>query len=207
VIQILGDKFPCTLVAQKIDLPEYQGEPDEISIRKCQEAARQVLASHMSCACASCPGGSWGLHVLVLQVQGPVLVEDTCLCFNALGGLPGPYIKWFLEKLKPEGLHQLLAGFQDKSAYALCTFALSTGDPSEPVRLFRGRTSGRIVVPRGCRDFGWDPCFQPDGYEQTYAEMPKAEKNTISHRFQALLELQEYFGNLTPLGASDDHSG
>ncbi|KAF6088159.1 inosine triphosphatase [Phyllostomus discolor] len=75
--------------------------------------------------------------------------------------------KWFLEKLKPEGLHQLLAGFEDKSAYALCTFAFSTGDASEPVRLFRGRTSGRIVVPRGCRDFGWDPCFQPDGYEQT----------------------------------------
>uniref|UniRef100_F7AJ54 Inosine triphosphatase n=1 Tax=Equus caballus TaxID=9796 RepID=F7AJ54_HORSE len=141
------------------------------------------------------------------QVQGPVLVEDTCLCFNALGGLPGPYIKWFLEKLKPEGLHQLLAGFEDKSAYALCTFALSTGDPSQPVRLFRGRTSGRIVVPRGCRDFGWDPCFQPDGYEQTYAEMPKAEKNTISHRFRALLELQKYFGSLTPPGDSDDGQG
>lgn len=29
---------------------------------------------------------------LLLQVQGPVLVEDTCLCFNALGGLPGPYM-------------------------------------------------------------------------------------------------------------------
>lgn len=159
------------MVAQKIDLPEYQGEPDEISIQKCQEAARQV--------------------------QGPVLVEDTCLCYNALGGLPGPYIKWFLEKLKPEGLHQLLAGFEDKSAYALCTFALSTGDPSQPVRLFRGRTSGQIVAPRGCRDFGWDPCFQPDGYEQTYAEMPKAEKNAVSHRFRALLELQEYFGSLT----------
>uniref|UniRef100_A0A3Q2H414 Inosine triphosphate pyrophosphatase n=1 Tax=Equus caballus TaxID=9796 RepID=A0A3Q2H414_HORSE len=162
-------------------VPEYQGEPDEISTQKCQEAARQV--------------------------QGPVLVEDTCLCFNALGGLPGPYIKWFLEKLKPEGLHQLLAGFEDKSAYALCTFALSTGDPSQPVRLFRGRTSGRIVVPRGCRDFGWDPCFQPDGYEQTYAEMPKAEKNTISHRFRALLELQKYFGSLTPPGDSDDGQG
>uniref|UniRef100_A0A8C0SBI8 Inosine triphosphatase n=1 Tax=Canis lupus familiaris TaxID=9615 RepID=A0A8C0SBI8_CANLF len=107
--------------------------------------------------------------------------------------------KWFLEKLKPEGLHQLLAGFEDKSAYALCTFAFSTGDPSEPVRLFRGQTSGRIVVPRGCRDFGWDPCFQPDGYEQTYAEMPKAKKNAISHRFRALLELQKYFGSLTPL--------
>lgn len=33
-----------------------------------------------------------GLCVLVLQVQGPVLVEDTCLCFNAFGGLPGPYM-------------------------------------------------------------------------------------------------------------------
>ncbi|XP_008701518.1 inosine triphosphate pyrophosphatase isoform X1 [Ursus maritimus] len=162
-------------------VPEYQGEPDEISIQKCQEAARQV--------------------------QGPVLVEDTCLCFNALGGLPGPYIKWFLEKLKPEGLYQLLAGFEDKSAYALCTFALSTGDPTEPVCLFRGRTSGRIVVPRGCRDFGWDPCFQPDGYEQTYAEMPKAEKNAISHRFRALLELQKYFGSLAPLTAGDDRPG
>ncbi|KAF6284414.1 inosine triphosphatase [Rhinolophus ferrumequinum] len=104
------------------------------------------------------------------------------------------------------GLHQLLAGFEDKSAYALCTFALSTGDPSEPVRLFRGRTSGQIVVPRGCRDFGWDPCFQPDGYEQTYAEMPKAEKNAISHRFRALRELQEYFGGLTPR-TGDEHAG
>uniref|UniRef100_A0A8C6H594 Inosine triphosphate pyrophosphatase n=1 Tax=Mus spicilegus TaxID=10103 RepID=A0A8C6H594_MUSSI len=175
VIQILGDNFPCTLEAQKIDLPEYQGEPDEISIQKCQEAARQV--------------------------QGPVLVEDTCLCFNALGGLPGPYIKWFLQKLKPEGLHQLLAGFEDKSAYALCTFALSTGDPSQPVLLFRGQTSGQIVMPRGSRDFGWDPCFQPDGYEQTYAEMPKSEKNTISHRFRALHKLQEYFS--VAAGAGD----
>ncbi|XP_076195889.1 inosine triphosphate pyrophosphatase isoform X2 [Aptenodytes patagonicus] len=77
VTQILGDSSPYTLVAKKIDLPEYQGEPDEISVQKCREAARQV--------------------------QGPVIVEDTCLCFNALGGLPGPYIKWFLEKLKPEG--------------------------------------------------------------------------------------------------------
>ncbi|TMS20731.1 Inosine triphosphate pyrophosphatase [Larimichthys crocea] len=89
VIQILGDKFPHKLVSRKIDLPEYQGEPDEISIHKCKEAARQV--------------------------DGPVIVEDTCLCFKALGGLPGPYIKWFLDKLKPEGLHKLLAGFEDKS--------------------------------------------------------------------------------------------
>lgn len=33
----------------------------------------------------------------VKEVQGPTITEDTALCFNALGGLPGVYIKWFLE--------------------------------------------------------------------------------------------------------------
>lgn len=40
-----------------------------------------------------------------------------------------------------------------------------------------------------------------------YAEMPKAEKNAISHRFRALLELQKYFGSLAPLTAGDDRPG
>ena len=39
----------------------------------------------------------------------PTLVEDTSLCFNAMGGLPGPYIKWFLEKLGHDGLNRMLA--------------------------------------------------------------------------------------------------
>ena len=47
-------------------MPEYQGEPDEVSISKCKEAAAVL--------------------------KGPVLIEDTCLGFNALGGLPGPYM-------------------------------------------------------------------------------------------------------------------
>lgn len=44
------------------------------------------------------------------QIGGPVMVEDTSLCYNALGGLPGVYIKWFLEKLGHDGLNKLLAG-------------------------------------------------------------------------------------------------
>uniref|UniRef100_A0A4W3JQ08 Inosine triphosphate pyrophosphatase n=1 Tax=Callorhinchus milii TaxID=7868 RepID=A0A4W3JQ08_CALMI len=169
VVQILGDKFPFKLISKKIELPEYQGEPDEISIKKCQEAATQI--------------------------QGPVIVEDTCLCFNALHGLPGPYIKWFLEKLQPEGLYKMLAGFEDKSAYALCTFAYSTGNPNDPVQLFRGKTPGKIVEPRGPRDFGWDPCFQPDDFDQTFAEMPKTVKNSISH---LLTQLNEVCSSLFP---------
>ena len=57
------------------------------------------------------------------------MVEDTSLCFNAYGGLPGPYIKWFLKNLGHEGLNKMLAGFEDKSAYAQCIFAYSPGGP------------------------------------------------------------------------------
>lgn len=55
------------------------------------------------------------------------MVEDTSLCFNACGGLPGPYIKWFLAKLGHDGLNRMLVGFEDKTAYAQCIFAFTPG--------------------------------------------------------------------------------
>lgn len=61
------------------------------------------------------------------QVGGAVMVEDTSLCFNACGGLPGPYIKWFLAKLGHDGLNRMLVGFEDKTAYAQCIFAFTPG--------------------------------------------------------------------------------
>jgi inosine triphosphate pyrophosphatase len=67
-----------------------------------------------------------------------VITEDTCLCFEALQGLPGPYIKWFLSKLGHAGLNNLLAAYEDKSAYALCIFAY--GAPGQEPILFEGRT-------------------------------------------------------------------
>jgi len=166
-IAILGEDFPFEIVNQAIDLPEFQGEPDDISRDKCWAAAEIV--------------------------QGPVIVEDTCLCFTALGGLPGPYIKWFLQKLGPAGLNRLLSGWDDKSAYALCTIAYSTGDTADPVLLFQGRVEGKIVEPRGSAEFGWDPCFQPNGQTQTFGEMSAAVKNSMSHRTKALQALKAHF--------------
>eukprot|EP01026_Neomeris_dumetosa_P012960 TRINITY_DN14504_c0_g1_i2.p3 TRINITY_DN14504_c0_g1~~TRINITY_DN14504_c0_g1_i2.p3 ORF type:complete len:126 (-),score=12.23 TRINITY_DN14504_c0_g1_i2:194-571(-) len=119
------------------------------------------------------------------------MVEDTCLCYNALKGLPGPYIKWFLDKTGHDGLVRILHGFEDKTAYAQCIFAYCEGPNFEP-QIFVGRTEGRIVSARGPKDFGWDPIFQPDGFELTYAEMEKATKNQISHRFKALEKLKEF---------------
>jgi len=161
------EKVPFEVTSQKVDLPELQGaSPQEIAREKCKLAAQTV--------------------------NGPVMVEDTCLCYNALQGLPGPYIKWFLDKLGHDGLNKLLAGYEDKSAYALCIFALSAGNGCEP-RLFEGRTDGRIVAARGPTDFGWDPVFEPmEGSGKTFAEMEKVDKNAISHRGRALGALRSW---------------
>ncbi|KAM7485499.1 hypothetical protein LguiA_001508 [Lonicera macranthoides] len=209
---ILGQSIPFQSL--KLDLPELQGEPGDISKEKARLAAKEV--------------------------NGPVLVEDTCLCFNALKGLPGPYIKWFLQKIGHEGLNNLLMAYEDKSAYALCVFSLALGPNEEPLtflgktpltglqpkveiqnraglspnrsyeavpgcnkvhgssncaRANNGQSLGKIVQPRGPNDFGWDPIFQPDGYDQTYAEMPKEEKNKISHRSRALALVKSHFAD------------
>jgi len=120
------------------------------------------------------------------------MCEDTLLCFNALGGLPGPYIKWFLEKCGHDGLNNMITAYDDKSAYAQCMFAVSAG-PGAEVRIFDGRTHGKIVPARGPLDFGWDPVFEPDESNgKTYAEMEKQDKNAISHRFRALNQLREW---------------
>ncbi|KAJ1468302.1 inosine triphosphate pyrophosphatase-like protein, partial [Baffinella frigidus] len=96
----------------------------------------------------------------------------------------GVYIKWFLDGIGHQGLNNMLVAYPDKSAYALTVFAYSSGKGAEPV-VFVGRTEGKIVPARGPLDFGWDPIFQPDGFDQTYAEMDKDAKNAISHRFRA----------------------
>ncbi|KAL8658656.1 MAG: hypothetical protein Q9202_007497 [Teloschistes flavicans] len=158
---ILGGIIP--LKSCSLELVEIQGTIEEISKDKCSKAAAAV--------------------------GGPVLVEDTCLCFNALKGLPGPYIKWFLQALGHQGLNDLLAAYEDKSAQAVCTFAYCEGSGHNPL-IFDGRVTGKIVPPRGPLDFGWDPIFEYMG--ETYAEMDKTKKNGLSHRFLALTKLRDW---------------
>ncbi|CAF1486737.1 unnamed protein product [Adineta steineri] len=166
----LADVLP-NLPSQDVDLPEYQGEPEDISKEKAKIAAQCI--------------------------NGPVLVEDTSLCFNALHGLPGPYIKWFTDKLGYDGLNNLLAAYDDKTAYAQCVFAFCAGPTYEPIT-FTGRCPGRIVPARGPNTFGWTAIFQPDNEQgqpgdKTFAEMDKTIKNQISHRSQSLKLVKDYF--------------
>lgn len=66
----------------------------------------------------------------------------------------------------PSGLNTLLEGFPTKAAYALCTFAYCAGPGQEPV-LFEGQTEGKIVPPRGPKNFGWDPIFEAEDTGKT----------------------------------------
>ena len=153
------------IVNQKLELPELQGEPEFVAREKCR------LASN--------------------EIQGPVLSEDTSLCFNALGGLPGVYIKWFFKRLGLIGLNNLLEAYEDKSAYAQCIFAYSSEPGSEPI-LFIGRCHGTIIKQRGENGFGFDPIFLPDGETETFAELSTVKKNIISHRAKALQKVKEF---------------
>jgi inosine triphosphate pyrophosphatase len=89
-------------------------------------------------------------------------------------------------------LNNLLLAYEDKTAYAQCIFAFSSGPEDDNPKVFIGRTEGRIVPARGPTDFGWDPVFQPDGFDLTYAEMDRVTKNAISHRYRSLEQLKSY---------------
>ncbi|KAJ7026704.1 inosine triphosphate pyrophosphatase-like protein [Mycena alexandri] len=160
---------PIEIASRALDIPEIQGSTQEVAIDKCRRAAELL--------------------------GGPCITEDTALCFEALKGLPGPYIKYFLADLGHEGLNSLLVGFPTKAAWALCTFAYSAGPGSDPI-LFEGRTDGSIVRARGPGVFGWDAVFEPAGTGLTYAEMPADQKNKLSHRYKALEKLREYLHSL-----------
>ena len=64
----------------------------------------------------------------------------------------------------------MVQNFDDKTAYAQCTFAFCEGPEAEP-QIFVGKCQGEIVEPRGENMFGWDPVFQPEGFKQTFAEI------------------------------------
>ena len=130
---------------------------------------------------------------------GPCLVEDTSLNFHALGDMPGPYIKWFQERLKSEGLYKILTAYEDKSATAVCTLAFCPAPHADPV-LFTGKVEGMIVAPQEGGGFGWDSIFVPKGESRTFSVLSTDEKNGLSHRGSAVRQWSKWLAvNREPL--------
>lgn len=96
-------------------------------------------------------------------LKRPVLIEDTSSGFNALNGLPGPFMKYFLQmEDAQEKMCRMLDAFDDRSAYATAVYAYFDGTKLE---IFVGRLDGVIADhPRGDGGFGWDSIFEPEGY-------------------------------------------
>jgi XTP/dITP diphosphohydrolase len=147
-----------------------------------------------------------------LQAQGSrvfVLADDSGLEVDALAGAPGVHSARFaamdLGKAgnSPDAANnaKLLRLLQDvlpdkRTGRFRCVLALAEVAPPGrcgPPHLFEGTCEGRIgFAPRGQGGFGYDPLFVPDGYEQTFAELGEAVKNTLSHRARALRQLRAY---------------
>ncbi|MGD1147349.1 MAG: non-canonical purine NTP pyrophosphatase [Thermoanaerobaculaceae bacterium] len=119
----------------------------------------------------------------------PVLVEDTSLELQALGGFPGPLVRWLLEAAGPAAIPRMLDGLHDRSARARCAAVVFDGTREW---FGVGEVAGAIVSePRGQGGFGWDVVFAPDwAGGRTYAELPPDEKNARSHRRLALEALR-----------------
>jgi non-canonical purine NTP pyrophosphatase (RdgB/HAM1 family) len=118
-------------------------------------------------------------------VQSPVVVEDVSAELEALNGLPGPFIKFFNERLGKEALYKLAGESRVK---IVCSMGYYDGTDEYIVD---GVTEGHIVAPRDGEGFGFDFVLIPDGYDKTMSELGLAVKNTISHRYKAAVLLSE----------------
>ncbi len=127
----------------------------------------------------------------------PALADDSGLAVAALGGDPGIYsARWagpdkdFARAM--EKVEQALTESRsaDRTAHFICVLALAW--PDGHCEEFEGRVHGALVwPPRGENGFGYDPIFQPDGYDITFGEMEPSEKHAMTHRAAAFSRLTD----------------
>jgi inosine triphosphate pyrophosphatase len=128
------------------------------------------------------------------RLQHPVLVEDVSLEFAALGRLPGPFIKWFLEDAGSEKLCQMLNGFTDRTATARICYGVHDGSS---LHFFEGSMAGCVpAAPRGTNGFGWDHIFIKEGMSKTRAELDTPAERATSMRREPLEQLAAFLRSL-----------
>ncbi len=134
----------------------------------------------------------------VYKVTGlPSVADDSGIEVEFLGGRPGVFSARYAGKdaTDEENNKKLLKELENvpierRKAKFKCVIAYVDQDGEN---IFYGETSGRIIFePRGDGGFGYDPLFLPDGFDLTYAQLPKEVKNRISHRSKALQKFAEF---------------
>jgi XTP/dITP diphosphohydrolase len=131
------------------------------------------------------------------QLPALVIADDSGLEVDALGGAPGIYSARYaganaterdkIDKLLRE-LERVRATDDRRRARFRCVAALARN--TTLLGTFEGIVEGRIADQvRGDSGFGYDPIFIPEGFEQTFGELPRGVKNAISHRAKAIRAL------------------
>lgn len=122
-------------------------------------------------------------------VKKPVVVEDTSLEFKAFGGLPGPFIKFFLEKMPHEDICALLDD-KDRGATARCMIGYFDG---EKETYFEGFMDGKIAKkPAGEGGYGFDRIFIPEGFDITRAEQNAEDHKMVYLKIKPIMQLKEF---------------
>lgn len=128
----------------------------------------------------------------------PAIADDSGLEVYALGNAPGVYSARYAgaDSDDSRNLNKLLSEMEHvekdrRGARFICCIVLAF--PEGRVEVFEGYIEGSIGrQPKGCKGFGYDPVFYPEGHDRTFAEMSAEEKNRLSHRGMALKKLREY---------------
>lgn len=127
-----------------------------------------------------------------------VLADDSGMCVDALGGAPGVESAYFAgpQHDMRANLLKLADMMRDvpaarRGAQFVCVLLLR--GPGGVEFVAEGRCRGRLIrEPRGGKGFGYDPLFVPEGFDRTYAELSEEEKNRISHRARAWMQVAEW---------------
>lgn len=129
--------------------------------------------------------------------KSPVIVEDVSLGLDDFGGLPGPFVRFFVDA--EDGLEKLCRmadTLPSRSATAACVFGYFDG---ERLELMRGELHGTIAEhPRGSNGFGWDAIFCPDGFDgKTRAELTPADDAVTYATIKPFTALRELLLSIT----------
>ena len=118
----------------------------------------------------------------------PALADDSGLVVPALNGDPGIYSARWAGPSKDFNIamKKVIDEIGDKSRKAHFFCALAIAWPDEHVEVFEGAVNGTLTWPmRGNQGFGYDPIFEPDGFDTTFGEMEPEKKHAMSHRANA----------------------
>ncbi len=122
-------------------------------------------------------------------VKKPVMVEDASLEFIALGGLPGPFIKFFLGAIGIKETAALVHG-KDRSAITRCVVGYYDGSDEQ---YFEGSATGTVPEhPKEAGGFGFDPLFIHDGYDVPRSEMSPEDHDRTYFEIKPFGKLKEY---------------